>query len=61
MINDDPATRAGQSKQEIIDRLSWFRELGVTISSAPAPNISNVAEYYDYTQWIAEEIMPAIA
>lgn len=61
VIVDDPATRAGQSKQQIIDRLSWFRELGVTISSAPAPEIAEVAEYYDYTQWVAEEIMPAIA
>ncbi|MDR2857170.1 MAG: TIGR03619 family F420-dependent LLM class oxidoreductase [Novosphingobium sp.] len=58
---DDPAARGGQGKQEIIDRLSWFKELGVTMSSAPSPEIDDVAAYYDYTQWVAEEIMPAIA
>lgn len=58
---DDPAVRGGHSKQQIIDRLSWYKELGVTMSSAPAPEVSHVEEYYDYTQWVAEEIMPAIA
>ena len=53
--------RAGQSKQEIIDMLGWLAKLGVTMSSAPAPAIDDVSQYYDYTQWVAEEIMPAIA
>jgi len=59
-IIDDPAVKAGQSKSEIIDRLSWFKELGVTMSSAPMPQIDHVEQYYDYTQWVAEEIVPAI-
>lgn len=58
---DDPAVRGGHGKQEIIDRLSWYKELGITMSSAPAPEIDSVEAYYDYTQWVAEEIMPAIA
>jgi hypothetical protein len=49
------------TKQEIIDRLGWFAELGVTLRSIPIPAISHIQEYYDYAQWVAEEIMPAIA
>lgn len=48
------------SKQEIIDRLGWFAELGVTHSSVPIPALRSAADYNDYTQWIAEEIMPAV-
>ena len=53
--------RAGQSKQEITDLLGWLKRLGVTMSSAPAPAIDDVSQYYDYAQWVAEEIMPAVA
>lgn len=57
---DDPKGRPGQTKQEIIDRLSWFKELGVTMSSVPIPEVRDPQEYYDYSQWVAEEIMPAV-
>jgi probable F420-dependent oxidoreductase len=60
-VLDDPRARPGMTKAEIIDRLSWFKELGVTMSSVPIPTLRQVEEYYDYTQWVAEEIMPAIA
>lgn len=56
----DPHVRLGMSKQEIIDRLSWFAELGVTMSAVPIPRIDGIEAYLDYTQWVAEEIMPAI-
>lgn len=59
-VVDDPDTRAGQSKQEIIDRLGQLKDLGVTWSSVPIPELKAIDEYYDYTQWIAEEIMPAV-
>ena len=59
-VLDDPRARPGMSKAEIIDRLSWFKQLGVTISSVPIPMVKTIAEYYDYTQWVAEEIMPAV-
>jgi probable F420-dependent oxidoreductase len=59
-VLDDPRARPGMSKAEIIDRLGWFKQLGVTISSVPIPKVKTIAEYYDYTQWVAEEIMPAI-
>ena len=55
------SSRGGHTKQEIVDRLCWYKELGITMSSAPAPEIDSVEAYYDYTQWIAEEIMPAIS
>jgi len=38
-----------------------FKELGVTISSVPIPMVRHIDEYFDYTQWVAEEIMPAVA
>jgi hypothetical protein len=49
------------TKQEIIDRLGWFKTLGVTMSGLPVPAVTDIQAYYDYTQWVAEEIMPAIA
>ncbi|MCK9930627.1 TIGR03619 family F420-dependent LLM class oxidoreductase [Frankia sp. Mgl5] len=61
VIQKDPRVRAGMTKQEIIDRLCWFKELGVTMSSVPIPSVSHLEEYFDYTQWVAEEIAPAIA
>ena len=61
VLLDDPKVRPGMTKAEIIDRLGWFKTLGVTISSVPIPVVKSVEEYMDYTQWVAEEIMPAIA
>lgn len=57
---DDPTARPGQSKQEFVDRLNYFKTLGVTMSGLPIPAVSGIEEYMDYTQWVAEEIMPAI-
>ncbi|MQY28739.1 TIGR03619 family F420-dependent LLM class oxidoreductase [Nocardia aurantia] len=61
VAQEDPRARPGMTKQEIIDRLGWFAELGVTISAVPIPDVRHLDEYFDYTQWVAEEIMPAIA
>jgi probable F420-dependent oxidoreductase len=60
-VRDDPRARPGMTRQEIVDRLGWFSELGVTMSSVPIPQVQHIQEYFDYTQWVAEEIMPAIA
>jgi probable F420-dependent oxidoreductase len=57
----DPNARPGMSREELIDRLGWFKELGVTMSSVPIPALPDLQGYFDYTQWVAEEIMPAIA
>jgi probable F420-dependent oxidoreductase len=60
-VLDDPKARPGMSRQEIVDRLGWFATLGVTMSGLPIPAVSGMAEYMDYTQWVAEEIIPAVA
>jgi alkanesulfonate monooxygenase SsuD/methylene tetrahydromethanopterin reductase-like flavin-dependent oxidoreductase (luciferase family) len=57
---DDPKARPGQTRQEIIDRLCWFNDLGITMSSVPIPAVKHIDEYRDYAQWVAEEIMPAV-
>jgi len=56
----DVKGRPGQAKQAILDRLGWFGELGVTWSGLPVPPVDSIEEYYDYAQWVAEEIIPAI-
>lgn len=61
VLDDDPRARPGQSKEELIARLGELADLGVTWSSIPIPPLSGIEAYRDYTQWIAEEIMPAIA
>jgi probable F420-dependent oxidoreductase len=61
VIQDDPAARVGLNKQEILDSLGWLRELGITVSSVTSSEIKSLEAYYDFTQWVAEEIMPAIA
>jgi probable F420-dependent oxidoreductase len=61
VVQEDPTARPGMTRQEIIDRLGWFGELGVTMSSVPIPQLRHIQEYFDYTQWVAEEIMPAVA
>lgn len=60
VVLDDPKARPGMTKQEIIDRLSWFKELGVTWSSVSIPDLESIEAYYEYSQWVAEEIMPAV-
>jgi probable F420-dependent oxidoreductase len=56
--DDDPGARPGLPKEEIIDRLSYFAELGVTYSAVPIPPVRDVEEYLDYSQWVIEEIKP---
>ena len=60
VVVDDPKARPGQTGPEIIDRLSWLKDMGVTWSGIPIPAVASIEEYYDYTQWVAEEIMPAV-
>ena len=59
-VQHDPSARPGQSKEQLIDRLGTLARMGVTWSSVPIPPLSGVDAYRDYTQWIAEEIMPAL-
>ncbi len=60
VAQEDPRARPGMTKQEIIDRLFWLKELGVTWSSVPIPKVQDIEEYCEYAQWVAEEIMPAV-
>jgi hypothetical protein len=46
------------TKQEIVDRLCRFAELGVTFSSVPAPRVSGPAAFLDHAQWVIEEVKP---
>jgi probable F420-dependent oxidoreductase len=55
---DDPEQRRTSSKQEIIDRLNDYAEMGVTFSSVPTPRVSGVEEYLEHAQWVVEEIKP---
>jgi len=57
---DDPHGRPGMGAQEIIDRLGWFKELGVTMSSVPMPAVKDIEAYLDYAQWVMEEIKPKV-
>jgi probable F420-dependent oxidoreductase len=61
VVTDDPAGRGSRSKNEIVDQLGWLEEQGVNYSSVPTPELKSLQEYYDFTQWIAEEIIPAVA
>ena len=61
VVQTDPHSHPGMSAAEIIDKLGWFATLGVTMSGLPVPPLANAEAYFDYTQWVAEEIMPAIA
>lgn len=60
-VLDDPRARAGMTAPEIIDRLGWFAELGITMSSVPIPAVRSIDEYADYAQWVIEEIKPKLA
>jgi hypothetical protein len=59
-VINDPKARPGMSAQEIIDRLGWFKGLGVTMSSVPIPPMKDIEAYLDYAQWVIEEIKPKV-
>lgn len=59
-VRDDPNARPDMSAQEIVDRLSWLAEQGVTVSSVPLPTVNGVDEYLDYARWVIEEIKPRV-
>jgi probable F420-dependent oxidoreductase len=59
-VIDDPDARPGLSAQEIIDRLGFFHEQGVTMSSVPIPEVKDIEAYLDYAQWVMEEIKPKV-
>jgi probable F420-dependent oxidoreductase len=56
----DPNYRPGMDKQQIIDQLCRFAELGVTFSTVPSPRVNGVQAHMDRAQWVIEEIKPHI-
>lgn len=59
-VQDAAMGQPGAPRQEIIDQLGELEKLGVTMSAVPIPEVKCIEEYFDYTQWVAEEIMPAV-
>ncbi len=57
---NDPDARPGMSAQEIVDQLSRYKELGVTVSSVPIPAMPDTDAYLEYAQWVIEEIKPRL-
>jgi hypothetical protein len=57
---DDAEAQPGVSAQEIIDKLCWYAQLGVTISSVPILPLADCDAYIDYAQWVIEEVRPHI-
>lgn len=60
VVLDDPNAKPSHNKQWIVDRLGALADLGVTMSSVTTPDVDDLQAFYDYTQWVAEEIMPAV-
>lgn len=59
-VVDHPDVRPGMSEQEIVDRLGWLGEQGVTVSAVPLPPVRTVDEYLDYAQWVIEVVKPQV-
>ncbi|APA76181.1 TIGR03619 family F420-dependent LLM class oxidoreductase [Mycobacterium avium] len=57
----DVRDRPGMSAGQIVDRLGWLAEQGVTVTAVPVPAVGGVDEYLDYAQWVIEEIKPQLA
>lgn len=60
VVKDDPNARPGMSAQEIIDRLSYFKGLGVTMSSVPIPPVASIDAYMEHAQWVIEDVRPKV-
>jgi probable F420-dependent oxidoreductase len=56
----DPHAKAGMGRQELIDQLGWLSELGVTMSSVMTPPVDSLDGYFEYTHWVADEVLPAL-
>jgi hypothetical protein len=59
-VNENPDARPGMSAQELVDKLGWLREQGVTMSSVPIPAVKDIDAYAEYAQWVIEEIKPKV-
>lgn len=57
---DNPHAQLAKNAQEIIDKLNWLADLGVTITNAPIPQVKNIEEHLEMAQWVIEEIKPHV-
>lgn len=60
VVQESDIAMPNQSAQQLVDILNQFKELGVTMSSVPIPQVDSVEAYMDYSQWIMEEIKPKV-
>jgi probable F420-dependent oxidoreductase len=60
VVRDDPAGRPGMELDELVDRLSRFHELGVTMSAVPIPPVASIDDYEDHARWVIEEVKPRL-
>jgi probable F420-dependent oxidoreductase len=59
-VLDDPSVGPNMNAQQLIDRIAWLKELGVTITAVPIPPVRSVEEYLDYSAWVIDEIKPQV-
>jgi probable F420-dependent oxidoreductase len=56
---DNPKANVADA-QELVDKLGWLKDCGVTVISAPIPPVKDTQAYLDYAQWVIEEIKPKL-
>ena len=61
VVQESDWANTKKSTQEILDSLGWLAEQGVTWSGVASPGITSLQEWKDHGQWVAEEIIPAVA
>ncbi len=59
-VTNDPNARSDMSTQEIVDRIGFIKQQGVTMTSVPIPPMSGVEAYMEHAQWVMEEIKPKV-
>jgi probable F420-dependent oxidoreductase len=60
VVTNDPRGKVEMSVQVLVDRLSELKNLGVTMSAVPIPQVKDANAYLDHAQWVIEEIKPRI-
>ena len=61
-VLDDPRAPGTRDLQQVLDRIAWLEELGVTNTIVSQwPGISNFDQYKDWLRWTATDIMPKVA
>lgn len=61
VVQESEWAHARLSKQQIVDAFGGLAQQGVTWSGVSSPPLSSLQEWKDHVQWVAEEIIPAVA